>query len=499
MKVFKILFISGLLILLTSLQNEGIKTSPETQECIACHIELHPGIVSSWQNSKHALISPEEALTKSHLEKRVSSKNIPNRLLTTNVGCYECHSLNTDNHQDAFEHMGYKINIVVSPDDCAECHAVEVEQYDKNLMAHAYANLMDNNLYQDLKGSINGNYHYSDGKLSYTKESSETEEETCLHCHGTKVEVDGMEMRETFVGEMEFPKLKGWPNQGVGRINPDGSKGACTACHTRHDFSIETARKPHTCSQCHKGPDVPAYKVYMASKHGNLYSSEKDDYNFDAVPWKIGEDFTAPTCATCHVSLIVNQNNEVIAERTHQFNDRLAWRLFGVPYAHPHPESPEVSKVKNSLGLPLMTELDGSPVQNYVISKEEQHIRDERMQKICQSCHSSSWVTSHFKRLNNTIESTNQQTVTATNILSEAWRKGLADGLPTNDNIFDEEIERYWVNFWLFYTNSIRLSSAMAGGGDYGVFDNGRYEMTNELMKMHNWIIVHEKLKKKKK
>ncbi len=97
------------------------------------------------------------------------------------------------------------------------------------------------------------------------------------------------------------------------------------------------ARKPYTCSECHKGPDVPAYKVYEVSKHGNIFHSLGKDYNFDNVPWVVGKDFTAPTCATCHASLLVTPDQKVIAERTHQFNDRLAWRLFGVPYAHPHP------------------------------------------------------------------------------------------------------------------------------------------------------------------
>jgi hypothetical protein len=499
MKGLLLSLISMLFFLLASFDDEGAKVSPETQECIDCHYELHPGIVESWKNSRHAIISPEQALKKNNLEKRISSSNVDDNFLYKAVGCYECHSLNTDKHKDSFEHMGYTINIVVSPNDCAVCHAEETEQYSKNLMAHAYDNLMANSLYQDLKTSVNGNYHFSDSDLSFTPENKESEAESCLHCHGTKVEVTGMETRETFLGEMEFPKLKGWPNQGVGRINPDGSKGTCSSCHTRHDFSIETARKPHTCSQCHKGPDVPAYKIYMVSKHGNLYSSEKETYNFDAVPWTVGKDFTSPTCATCHASLIVDQNNTVIADRTHQFNDRLAWRLFGVPYAHPHPRSPEVSKAKNSAGLPLLTELDGSPVKEFVITKTEQDNRDENMQKICMSCHSSSWVDNHFVRIQNTINTTNQQTVTATNMLVYAWEKGLAKGLPVSNNIFDEEIERYWVNTWLFYANSSRLSSAMGGGGDYSVFANGRYQLSNELIKMHNWILVHEKLKLKKK
>ena len=127
---------------------------------------------------------------------------------------------------------------------------------------------------------------------------------------------------------MKFPILSGWPNQGVGRVNPDGSLGSCTSCHSRHKFSIEMARKPYTCAECHKGPDVPGYKVYMVSKHGNIYSSISKDWNFKNVPWVIGKDFKAPTCATCHVSLIVDENGNVIVNRTHKMNDRIPWRIW---------------------------------------------------------------------------------------------------------------------------------------------------------------------------
>ena len=102
------------------------------------------------------------------------------------------------------------------------------------------------------------------------------------------------------LGEFVLPKLSNWPNQGVGRVNPDGSRGACTACHARHEFSIEMARKPFTCSQCHMGPDVPAFEVYEESKHGNIFHAKEREWNWTHVPWRVGVDFPAPTCAVCH-------------------------------------------------------------------------------------------------------------------------------------------------------------------------------------------------------
>lgn len=495
MKRLTLLYLSIAIFFLCSMcqfaySNEELMSS-ETEECITCHIELNPGLIDSWKKSRHFKTTPDQALQKEELEQRVSSSEIPERFKNISVGCYECHSLNTDKHQDTFEHNGYQINVVVSSNDCATCHSVEAAQYSDNIMSHAHGNLVDNTLYQDLIKSVNHPIIYQKDKLTVGDRNSLTEFESCLYCHGSKVTVEGTAARETDFGELEFPVLTGWPNQGVGRINPDGSMGACTSCHPRHDFSIETARKPYTCSECHKGPDVPAYKVYEVSKHGNIFSSKKDDFNFNNVPWKIGRDFTAPTCATCHVSLLVSGDNTVIAERSHQFNNRLAWRLFGVPYAHPHPVSASLAGVKNSAGLPIATELDSKPVAEFVITPQQQQERNETMQRICKACHGTTWVTNHFKRIENTIHATNEATVTGTLILSEIWEKGFAEGLPQGKNIFDEEIEREWTSLWLFYANSTRFASAMAGGGDYGVFANGRYQMTEQLYKLHEWLKVH--------
>jgi hydroxylamine dehydrogenase len=498
--IYFVIFI--FVILLSSFQYQDepndYLVSPETEECIGCHLYINPGLVASWEKSLHAQISPLKALEKKKRERRISNTEIKENFQNVVVGCYECHSLNPENHADNFEHNGYNINIVVSSKDCATCHSVEEQQYAENIMSHAYGNLMDNVVYTDLRKSVNNNYHFNKEELSNKDANDETLAESCLYCHGTKLEVTGKIMKETDFGELEFPVIKGWPNQGVGRINTDGSIGSCTSCHPRHDFSIETARKPYTCSECHKGPDVPAYKVYEASKHGNIFNSKKDEFNFENVPWIIGKDFTAPTCASCHVSLIYDAEGTKIADRTHQFNDRLANRLFGVPYAHPHPISPDINVMKNSAGLPLATELNGEPVHEFLISEEEQINRNNTMKKVCLSCHSSSWTDTHFDRLDNTIENTNKTTIAATNILSEAWENGFAEGLPQSASIFDERIERDWTEVWLFYTNSIRLSSAMGGGGDYGVFANGRYQLSKKIIEMNEWLELHKKIYQKK-
>ena len=88
------------------------------------------------------------------------------------------------------------------------------------------------------------------------------------------------------------------------------------------------------------------------------------------------------------------------------------------------------------------------------------------MQKVCLSCHSQTWVEGHFERFENTIKKTNEMTLAATNVLLSAWKKGAAS---QKDGLFNEAIEKMWVEQWLFYANSTRFSSAMAGA-DYRAY-----------------------------
>jgi hydroxylamine dehydrogenase len=461
--------------------------SENTEACLTCHSQLHPGIVAEWKKSRHANSTPGEALKKQTLERRISNEKFPDEFSKTAVGCAECHMMNSEKHKDSFDHNGFKVHIVVTPSDCATCHSIERQQYEKNLMSQAHGNLVKNPVYLGLADEVNGIKLFETMKISSKAPNAETSLDSCLYCHGSEVKVKGKTSRETLMGKMEFPILSGWPNQGVGRINPDGSKGSCTACHARHQFSIEMARKPATCSECHKGPDVPAYAVYEVSKHGNIYSALGKGWNFNAVPWTIGKDITAPTCATCHVSLTVNEGGEVIAERTHQMGDRIPWRLMGLIYSHPHPKSPDTSLIKNKAGLPLPTELTGEPASLYLIDSKEQKKRKTAMQKTCLACHSQGWVDGQWVRLENTLKTTNEATLTATKILLTAWEKGAAKGLAQKDSIFNEAIEKKWVEQWLFYANSTRYASAMVGA-DYGVFANGRWYLNKNIQEMIDWL-----------
>jgi hypothetical protein len=465
--------------------------SEQTEECLECHQVYTPGIVVEWMASKHAQETPSEAMKASELEREVSSSSVPERLLNIAVGCYECHSLNAADHTDHFDHFDHKINVVVSPKDCATCHSVEAEQYIPSKKANAHLNLKNNPVYHSLVETITSIKETRDGNVLATGSSDNAKAETCYACHGTLVETRGLRTIETDLGEIDVPDLSNWPNQGVGRINPDGTSGACTACHPRHSFSIEIARKADTCSQCHLEPDLPAWNVYRESKHGNIFHSKQSDWNWENIPWIIGKDFTAPTCATCHNALLVNTEGDVVAERSHDFGSRLWVRIFGLIFSHPQPKSGQTFIIKNKDALPLPTTFSGEMATKYLLTKNEQEARKQKMRQVCSACHGSTWVKGAFDKLHSTIREADRMVEAATKLILGAWEDGLAD--PANP--FDESLEQKWILQWLFYANSLRYGSAMMGP-DYAAFKNGWWNLTKNLNDMNDSIALKAFIKK---
>ncbi|MEW6381798.1 MAG: multiheme c-type cytochrome [bacterium] len=471
-----------------------MKFSKETHRCLGCHQNVTPGIVHDWETSLHSQTTPSQAFLKTELERRISAKSVQDELSKIAVGCYECHSQNQDKHPDSFTHFGIKINVVVSPNDCAVCHPVEAKEYSSSKKAFAFSNLEKNPVYKALVDTVIGLKEVNKGAVAGgSKPSDHTRSETCYGCHGTEVKV----IREKGIFKEKFnvtvPDLSNWPNQGVGRINPDGSRGSCSSCHPRHSFSLQTARKPDTCAQCHLEPDVPAWNVYKESKHANIYSSHEKSWNFKNVPWVLGEDFTSPTCSACHSSLVTDSRGNVVVTRTHDFGARLWVRIFGLVYSHAQPRSGETHIIRNKDGLPLPTNFGGEPAESFLIDQKEQTRRIANLSSLCISCHSTSWTEKHFDKLNSTIVETDRMVKSATLLLVNAWEENLAD----KTNPFDEVIESRWITQWLFYGNSIRYASAMSGAPDYATFKNGWWNMTTNLKEMEEWIKVHRLLKNK--
>ena len=239
---------------------------------------------------------------------------------------------------------------------------------------------------------------------------------------------------------------------------------------------------------------MPAWDVYEESKHGNIYSSKGNTWDFNSVPWKLGVDFKAPTCSVCHNSLLVAPDGAVIMERSHNFGSRLWVRLFGLIYSHPQPKSGDTTIIKNKDGLPLPVSFGGEPASVYLIDMSEQEKRRDMISRICNGCHNADWIRGHFAKLNSTTKETDEMILAATKLVSRAWEKGIED----KTNPFDESIEQMWIRQWLFYSNSIRYASAMTGAPDYTAFKNGWWYLNENLQQMKDWM-EFKKAKNKEK
>lgn len=235
--------------------------SKESRTCLECHKQDNTCVYQQWGASKHH---------------------------RANVACFECHMAN-EGDVDAFLHEGYRIATIVSPKDCARCHSKEAEEFANSHHSKGARILgsLDNTLAEVVEGNRGMRTAGFPGGVSAAAVNG------CRQCHGSEVKVLAN-------GKLD-PAT--WPNTGIGRINPDGSEGSCSACHSRHSFSVEQARHPDNCGKCHMGPDHPQMEIYYESKHGIAFRAFKDKLNMDSSKWVVGEDYNlAPTCATCHMS-----------------------------------------------------------------------------------------------------------------------------------------------------------------------------------------------------
>jgi hypothetical protein len=189
--------------------------------------------------------------------------------------------------------------------------------------------------------------------------------------------------------------------------------------------------------------------------------------------------------------LLVNTEGDVVAARSHDFGSRLWVRIFGLIYSHPQPLSGQTYTIENKEGMPLPTTFDGEFAADYLLDKDEQEERKQKMSRVCSACHGPTWVKGAFTQLQSTIEEADKMVKAATVLMQRAWADELAD--PSNP--FDESLEQKWILQWLFYANSLRYASAMFGP-DYAAFKNGWWNLTKNLQDMKESIQLKSALKK---
>lgn len=328
------LFIYIFSIISTQAENKRIiptKFTIETKECLECHATENINIYQQWGQSKH---------------------------YGSRVGCYECHKAKKGD-RDAFMHNGRRISIIVSPKDCGRCHEKEVKEFTHSHHAKA-ARVMIGSLENLLAKVVSGTNGMKTG--GFPRGISATFVSGCWQCHGSVINV------------LKNGKLDPatWPNTGIGRVNPDGSEGSCSACHQRHKFSRKQARQPENCGKCHMGPNHPQLEIYKQSKHGIAFYANKEDMNLRANKWVVGEDyFSAPTCATCHMSA----TKELPV--SHNIGLRIKWNNRPVVSKHAH----------------LSDKRWGFESAD-IIGED----RKENMIQVCRTCHNINFVETFYKQ-----------------------------------------------------------------------------------------------------
>jgi hypothetical protein len=227
-----------------------------------------------------------------------------------------------------------------------------------------------------------------------------------------------------------------WPNTGIGRINPDGSRGACSTCHTRHLFSVAVGREPDSCGNCHLGPDHPQKEIYEESKHGIAFVANRESMNLETKPWVLGQDYSAaPTCASCHMSAVPK------LAVNHDVGLRIAWTL-----------RPAVSTRQKNW--------------------EEQR---EDMMQVCRQCHSPGFYENFFRQFDDAVELYNTKFAMPATQVMQRLRE--ADKLSAVD--FDEQIE--WTFFYLWHHEGRRARHGAAMMGPDYVQWHGFYEVADRF------------------
>ncbi|MDT8449056.1 MAG: multiheme c-type cytochrome [Wenzhouxiangellaceae bacterium] len=395
---------SALLVMLLAGPVASQDYTKEQERCIDCHERNQPAMVADWRSSRHA---------------------------AEGVSCWDCHVVEADSPMGV-EHRGHPVSLLVPPTVCAECHEEQVEQFNASGHFRAYRQ-------QIPKGSLHALTAIHEGR-EHPEFGAAPNETGCMQCHGTEIKL----------GDNGVPTPETWPNSGIGNVYPDGSTGSCGVCHTRHAFANSEARKPYACASCHLGPDHPNIEIYENSKHGHIYRTEGHTWNFDGATgeWQPGEDYRAPTCATCHMSQIGD------VEATHNVTERLHW----VQWA-------PKSSVRDSDDVLSPIHGDG----------EKGRLK---MTLVCEACHSVTHTDGFFAQADKAVKLYNTAYYEpATKMLDDLREKGLL-----KENAWTDEFQVKYYFLWHHEGRRARMG-ATHGAPDYAHW-HGFFELMLDLYEL---------------
>jgi hydroxylamine dehydrogenase len=364
-------------------------------KCVVCHNNATPGIVEQFGHSTMA---------------------------GAKVICSDCHVVKGD-YPGAKEHEGAYILSSPTVTMCQKCHQVEVAQFEHSRHAlPAYVAVFGSkdlspDLMVQFQSVPEGNFDPVKSRNAiFTLEGPAVTRFACESCHN------------------------------IGKPAVDGSVGQCQKCHLRHEFSLEQARRPETCNNCHIGPDHPQWEIYQESAHGVAYATMGNTWNWDADPGTLSsKDFPAPTCAICHFSGFGG------TATTHDVGDRLTWFL-----------AAQVSARRPSWQ------------DNKV-----------RMQSVCFECHNKDFIDVFYADADKGVDAINGRVQEADTIIQPLQDKGLLTADP-----FDDPIDFVYFENWHHFGRTAKFGMWMQGA-DYTQW-HGAYEMLSRLAELR--ALVQQKL-----
>lgn len=164
------------------------------------------------------------------------------------MDCSFCHG---DRHRGAGD---TDLVRTATPDVCATCHPIQVEQFAGGKHAQAWASM-----------NAMPTTHWLPMALTEGMKG-------CGGCHrlGLKTEDE------------------------IKRMRAEGGMfglASCDACHTRHLFSVKEALEPQACRTCQMGIDHPQWEMYSSSEHGVRHLLKQSG--------TLPEQAAAPTCQRC--------------------------------------------------------------------------------------------------------------------------------------------------------------------------------------------------------
>jgi hydroxylamine dehydrogenase len=278
--------------------------------CAPCHRKLNPLIVQQYEQSAMG---------------RAGTQNARVDYAERSLTCADCHG--TD-HDRIMASKGRVAETV-----CASCHA---EIYKEHVLDAGHS-------YGPDPGGLGANWERNIGVPHYKGMPRKVMEMGCDPCHAQAGATDAKYWSDSLQQYVDGSSLT--------------YRNGCIACHTRHAFSLEEARKPEACYTCHMGPDHPNYESYMSSKHGSIYVARGGDWDWSAS--LADAPYETPTCAFCHMVYVDDDGGG--RSVSHNMTRKIIWGM----------------GVQPALGQ--LTDITAKP---------ENQTKRVEMVKVCLVCHS---------------------------------------------------------------------------------------------------------------